>query len=84
MTGVYPQNLHVFRDDVPTYIQGRLESALTGWNEHTSQSHSEKNAVAEVRGYYQSEIERFKQKWGKESSKRQTRRAKRKKRLFRP
>ncbi|WP_171182166.1 hypothetical protein [Ruegeria sp. HKCCD8929] len=84
MTGVYPQNLHVFQDDVPSYIQGRLDSALNYWNEYTSQSDSEKNAVAEIRGYYQSEIEWFKQKWGKDSSKGQMRRAKRKKRLFRP
>ncbi len=84
MTGVYPQNLNVVQDDVPSYIQGRLESALNSWNEHASQSDSEKKAVAEIRRYYQSEIEWFKQKWGNGSSKRQTRPAKRKKSLFRP
>lgn len=84
MTGVYPQNLKVFQDDVPSYIQGRLESALNGWNEHSSQSDSEKKAVTEILRYYQSEIEWFKQKWEKDSSKKQTRPAKRKKRLFRP
>ncbi|WP_144421150.1 hypothetical protein [Ahrensia marina] len=82
MTGVYPQNLHVFQDDVPSYIQRRLESALDSWNEHTSQSDFEKKLIAEIRDYYRSEIDWFKQKWGKNTSKRQTRRAKRKKRLF--
>ena len=84
MTGVYPQNLNVFHDDVPSYIRRRLESALNRWNEHASQSDTEKKAVAEIRRYYQFEIEWFKQKWGNDSSERQVRSAKRKKRLFRP
>ena len=51
MTGVYPQNLHVFQDDVPSYIRGRLESALKSWNEHASQSGFEEKAVAEILRY---------------------------------
>ncbi|WJS04203.1 hypothetical protein [Roseibium aggregatum] len=84
MTGVYPQNLHVFQDDVPSYIRGRLESALTSWNEHTSQSDSEEAKVAEIRRYYRSEIEWFKRKWGNDITKKPTRRAKQKRLPFRP
>jgi hypothetical protein len=84
MTGVYPQNLHVFQDDVPAYIRGCLESALKSWSEHAPQSESEGKAVAEIQSYYRSEIEWFKSKWGNDSSKKQKRRSKRKMHRFRP
>lgn len=84
VNGVYPQNLRVLRDDVPSYIRGRLESALEGWADHSSQTESEEKAVAEIRRFYKSEIEWFERNWGTDSSRRRTRGARRKKRLFRP
>lgn len=84
VNGVYPQNLSVLQDDVPSYIRGRLETALKGWADHSSKSTSEEKAVAEIQRFYRSEIEWFKRKWERNISKRPIRRAKRKKRLFRP
>ena len=84
MTGVYPQSLHVFIDDVPSYIRGRLESALENWNRHTASEDSEKKAVEEIKRFYRAEIEWFKKKWGGRSPIKTKSRFKRKRRLFRP
>lgn len=81
MTGVYPQDLRVCHDDVPIYILDRLKTALAKWNSRASRTIAEDKDIEEIQGYYQSEIERFKQKWGNSKPKAQT---KRKKRLFRP
>lgn len=85
MMGVFPQSLHVLVEDVPSYIQGRLQDALENWSRRTSRDDSEKKAVAEekkavaeIERYYRAEIAHFKKKWGAEQ------RVKRKKRLFRP
>ena len=78
MTGVYPQSLHVFVDDVPSYIRRRMQAAVEKWNRHTPRDDSEKKAVAEILTYYRAEIAHVKEKWGSGHS------SKRKKRLFRP
>lgn len=78
MTGVYPQSLHVYDDDVPLYIQGRLQAAFENWNRRTLQNDFQKKAVAEILKFYKSEIDRFNKKWRSDYS------SKRKKRLFRP
>lgn len=84
VTGVYPQSLHVFIDDVPSYIQGRLDSALESWKQHSASEDSEKKAVEEIKRFYRAEIEWFKKKWGGRSPIKTKSRFKRKKRLFRP
>ena len=59
MTGVYPQNLHVFVDDTPSYIRGRMQVALDHWNRNTARDDDEKKAVAEKIRYYRAEIAHF-------------------------
>lgn len=78
MTGVYPQSLHVFDDDVPSYIRGRLQAALENWDKRKPRHDFEKKAVAEIVSYYRAEISHFKKKWRSGYS------PTRKRRLFRP
>ncbi|WP_147450630.1 hypothetical protein [Rhodophyticola porphyridii] len=85
IAGVYPQCLRVLLDDVPSYIQSQLESALKGWEEHNSQDESESKSVEEIKRYYKAEIEWFEKKWASGKAKNRSKpRRKRKKRLFRP
>jgi hypothetical protein len=83
LTGVYPQSLDVFLDDVPNYIRKRLETALDGWMQHKSRDESEGKSVAEIVRYYRAEIEWFKSKWRNVAPTKSPRTGRKRKPLFR-
>ena len=58
--GVYPQNLRVFVDNTPSYIQKQMENQLKHWEKEAIRDNSNKKAIEEVVRYYQNEILHFK------------------------